>query len=419
MAGKAVRALNDIHPYQLFMLALCIFAITLVGADTLVPMDPETSVLLQYADTAVCILFLIDFVVTFIRAENRMRYMMTWGWLDLLSSIPAVDALRFGRLARLLRILRLLRAIRSARLVGQFIMAKRTESATLAAGLSVMLLIVCSSVAVLHFEMPAGGNISSAGDALWWSATTMTTVGYGDRFPITAGGRIVAVVLMAGGVGLFGTLSGLVAGWFVSPASKAATPAANVTTPVMRLGGRAPVRQIASPSAGQHTRSHDATAWLQTARELTAAARRVYDPAPPVSDLREPAGTSATAAALLAGSAIEAALKGLWVRTGHPLIVNGAYQTPLGLRSHQLKELAQHVAPLAGVPVTRDELGALGRLSTHVRDVRRYPAAPAVGESVTTARVPGAEAPGSNVLTGEDLDASLLLLTRLTEALQR
>ena len=57
---------------------------------------------------------------------------------------------------------------------------------------------------------------------MWWSISTMTTVGYGDRFPTTSEGRLIAVLLMAAGVGLFGTLSGLVAGWFLSPAAEEA-----------------------------------------------------------------------------------------------------------------------------------------------------------------------------------------------------
>jgi voltage-gated potassium channel len=99
---------------------------------------------------------------------------------------------------------------------------RRAESAALATSLLCLLLIVSGSIAVLQFDRPAGGNIVSAQDALWWAVTTMTTVGYGDRFPITSEGRLVAVVLMAAGVGAFGTLSGLVAAWFLAPAAKEA-----------------------------------------------------------------------------------------------------------------------------------------------------------------------------------------------------
>jgi voltage-gated potassium channel len=204
------------------MLVLCLFALTLLGAETLLPLDPEVAAILQYADFALCLLFLCDFVGNVIRAENKWRYLVTWGWIDLLSSIPAIDALRLGRAARLLRILRLLRAVRSARVLAQFAMAHRSQSAGLAVSLLALMLVVFSSIAILQFEMAVGGNIKTAEDAMWWSLTTMTTVGYGDRFPITSAGRVVAVLVMIAGVGLVGTLSGIMAGWFLAGDVRAA-----------------------------------------------------------------------------------------------------------------------------------------------------------------------------------------------------
>lgn len=112
-----------------------------------------------------------------------------------------------------------MRGFRSARAIAHFLASKRAESAFLASVLLTILVVVCASIAVLQFEPIAGGNIQSAEDAMWWAVSTMTTVGYGDAYPITSEGRLVAVFLMAAGVGLFGTLSGLVASWFLSPAA--------------------------------------------------------------------------------------------------------------------------------------------------------------------------------------------------------
>ena len=82
------------------------------------------------------------------------------------------------------------------------------------------LLVVFSSIAILQFETTADANIKTANDALWWAFVTITTVGYGDRYPVTPEGRIVAAVLMTAGVGLFGTFSGFVASWFLAPKTK-------------------------------------------------------------------------------------------------------------------------------------------------------------------------------------------------------
>jgi voltage-gated potassium channel len=219
-SARAAAHPDGAHPYQLFILVLSVWALLILAARAFGRLDAATRTILDYADNAVCVLFLLDFLNSFIRAPRKMHYMLTWGWIDLLSSIPAIDALRLGRAARVVRILRVLRMVRSARLIAQFVLKRRAESAFLAAALLSLLLIVCCSIAILQFEVAAGGNIANAQDAMWWAATTMTTVGYGDKYPVTAEGRVVAVFLMVAGVGVFGTFSGLVASWFLSSAAQ-------------------------------------------------------------------------------------------------------------------------------------------------------------------------------------------------------
>jgi voltage-gated potassium channel len=118
-----------------------------------------------------------------------------------------------------MRILRIMRGVKSARAIACFLSARRAESVLLASLLLTLLLVVLCSIAVLQFEIPAKGNITGARDAIWWAISTMTTVGYGNFYPTTLEGRIVAVFLMASGVGVFGTLAGLIASWFLSPAA--------------------------------------------------------------------------------------------------------------------------------------------------------------------------------------------------------
>ncbi len=207
-------------PYELFMLCLSLFALAAIATTAFVPITGESRTILQWADTLVCALFFVDFLVLFYRAPSRWRYFFTWGWVDLLSSIPSIDVLRWGRAARILRVFHLFRLIKTARVLTAFILHKRDESAFLAAVLAAILLVTCSSILILQLETAADANIKGAGDALWWSLVTLTTVGYGDRFPVTMEGRVVGVFLMVAGVGLLGTLSGLVASWFLSPAQK-------------------------------------------------------------------------------------------------------------------------------------------------------------------------------------------------------
>lgn len=199
------------------MLVLCLAALAQLGLGTLIDWSESTNAILSWADTGVCLIFFADFVYTLISRPDKLHYLRTWGWIDLLSSIPAVDPLRWGRAARVARILRVLRGVKSARAAAHFVFHRRQESAFLAAALLTMLLLVFGSIAILEFERPAGGNIVNAEDAMWWVASTMTTVGYGDLYPITTEGRLIAVMLMTSGVGTFGMLSGLVAAWFLTP----------------------------------------------------------------------------------------------------------------------------------------------------------------------------------------------------------
>jgi voltage-gated potassium channel len=199
------------------MLFLCV--VTLIGVAIQVVLRPsgEVRTVLQMADTAACGLFFLDFLVTLRRAPDRWRYMYTWGWLDLLSSIPVFDAARWGRAARLARLLRLLRGIKASVLLTEVVLLHRRRSAVLAAALTLLLALVSASVLILTVEDTAQANIRTAEDALWWATTTMTTVGYGDRYPVTTEGRVIAAALMASGVGLVGVLSGLLAAWFMEP----------------------------------------------------------------------------------------------------------------------------------------------------------------------------------------------------------
>lgn len=146
-----------------------------------------------------------------------MRYFITWGWLELLSSIPTLSITRWGRIARIVRIFRILRGLRAAKILTTVVLRHRAENSFLAASLVALLLVVFSSIAILQFETAADSNIHTAEDAIWWSFTTITTVGYGDHFPVTSEGRFVAVMLMCAGVGLFSVFSGFLASWFLAP----------------------------------------------------------------------------------------------------------------------------------------------------------------------------------------------------------
>lgn len=206
--------------YQLFMLVLCVLALAGIALQHAFRDNREIEVVLDAADYVICIAFGIDFLVSLWTAPDRLRYLVTWGWLDLLSAIPTLDPVRWARLARIARITRLLRSIRAARVLSTVIL-KRRQSTLLAASLVALVLITGSSTAILHYEISDDANIKTAENALWWAFATITTVGYGEYYPVTAEGRVIAAILMTAGVGLFGAFSAALAAWFLIPENEA------------------------------------------------------------------------------------------------------------------------------------------------------------------------------------------------------
>ncbi len=205
---------EQVGPFQLGILVLSVVALGAIAFDAFVPLPAEISKILQGVDLVACGVFFLDFVVRFNRAESKLRF-MKWGWIDLLASIPNIDVLRLGRFARVLRVIRVLRGLRSIqRLIG-VMFAHRARGGVASVAVVMFLLVVTSSIGILLCERGEQSNIKTAGDAVWWSVTTVTTVGYGDRFPVTPEGRVIAIGLMISGVGLFGALSGIVASLFL------------------------------------------------------------------------------------------------------------------------------------------------------------------------------------------------------------
>lgn len=119
-----------------------------------------------------------------------------------------------------LRPLRLLRVISFGGLVIQKVAIGRQFTITLKASLTALFLAYISAVQITVLEREVdGSNIKNFGDGLWWATTTVTTVGYGDRFPVTTEGRFLAALLMITGISLIGVITASVASWFVKMSS--------------------------------------------------------------------------------------------------------------------------------------------------------------------------------------------------------
>lgn len=210
---------KEIGILDLIVIVLSFFALGALLIDTFIKLPVETSRLLRYVDNGICIFFFAEFTYRFVKAKNKWGF-MRWGWIDLVSSIPMIEFLRVGRLLRLIRLLRILKAFKSTKKLVTHIFANKAQGALWSVFVIAVLLLIFSTIAILIVEDAPNSNIKTAEDALWWSYTTITTVGYGDKFPVTTEGRIIAMVLMTFGVGMFGTFTAYIASIFVSDNKK-------------------------------------------------------------------------------------------------------------------------------------------------------------------------------------------------------
>lgn len=167
-------------------------------------LDPDLRASFNVLSWAVWAAFAIDFAIRLWLAEHRWHYAKRH-WYDV--ALVVLPFLRPLRLLRLLAFARVLNRSVAGSLVGRV--------STYVLGVAIVA-VGLGALAVLDSEQNArGANITNYGDALWWACTTVTTVGYGDHFPITTEGRLVAVALMIVGIAMVGAVTASVAAWMI------------------------------------------------------------------------------------------------------------------------------------------------------------------------------------------------------------
>lgn len=225
MSGSSARGdRSDLKgtTYEVFVLAISILSIVNLALYAVLPWQSEAWWLVVYVDTALTIIFVIDFASRLWAAPSKRGYLFRGGGVfDLLACVPA---LRIFRLFRIVRAGRIIRRLGGRRLLGELRGSLASGTLYLVVFLGLVTLEVVGLLE-LHFEEDAAGaNIVTAGDALWWGYVTATTVGYGDQYPVTPGGRIVGFFMLTVGVALFATFSGFLANLFLSQKRRPAEP---------------------------------------------------------------------------------------------------------------------------------------------------------------------------------------------------
>lgn len=227
--AKERRELKSIG-YEIFIGILSILSI--VNLLLLYAVQEQSlDTVLTVMNAVFSVIFVADFLYRIVTAPSAAAYFFKhFGWADLLASVPLAQ-FKILRVFRLIRVFRLLRAV-GIRAVGRTLIKDRAGSSLYILLLMGTFVLEFGSLSMLRVEQGApGANITTASDALWYTIVTISTVGYGDQYPITDAGRVIGAGVIVVGVGIFGTFTGYLANFFLSPKTKEPAPPVDAADP--------------------------------------------------------------------------------------------------------------------------------------------------------------------------------------------
>jgi len=195
------------------MVVLALASAVILLYENVETLNLSTVLLLDHIDIGIALIFLSEFLIKFYASRKRWKY-FKYHWWELLASIPiSTPATQSLRLLRLLRLVRLLRLNEGVREILNYLSRFVRDTHLLAVATVWLVVVLAGASSFYWFEHVQ--NSRTFFDSLWWAVSTITTVGYGDVYPVTTAGRIVGMLLMVCGIGTTGTLTALIATFLV------------------------------------------------------------------------------------------------------------------------------------------------------------------------------------------------------------
>jgi len=218
MSKLLLKTILDDHqsrygkPFAIFIQVLVIVSIVTFSLDTLPDLSKQAHALLSIIELFIVFTFSLEYVCRILVADNKLRFIVSfYGIVDLLAILPFY--FNTGIDLRVLRVVRLFKLCRYHHATHRYYRALIIVKEELALfGLVTFALLYLSAVGIYYFEHTVQPErFQSVFDGLWWAVATLTTVGYGDIYPITAGGKVLTFIILVLGLGVVAVPSGLVA----------------------------------------------------------------------------------------------------------------------------------------------------------------------------------------------------------------
>ncbi|MDH7914557.1 ion transporter [Winogradskyella sp. SYSU M77433] len=217
---KSIVKYNDnklSKSFAFFIQFLIILSVITFSVETLPNLKPQTKVILNSIEVFCVIIFTVEYVARIYVSDKKLKFIFSFfGLIDLLAILPfylsfGID-LRSLRVLRMFRLFRLLKLARYNRAMRHFAKAMVVAKEQIILFMAItLILIYFAAVGIYYFENEAQPeHFSSIFDSLWWSIVTLTTVGYGDVYPITVGGRIFTFFILLIGLGIVAIPTGII-----------------------------------------------------------------------------------------------------------------------------------------------------------------------------------------------------------------
>jgi voltage-gated potassium channel len=207
--------------FDLSIQALILASIVIFSLETLPSLDETTVKVLGFLEILCLVIFSLEYFLRIVVAKEKRKFIFSfWGMIDLLAILPfylvtlgvTVDLIML-RSFRLLRLVKILRFGRYQQSLLRFNLAIKIGKEDLFLALaSTFIMLLVASFGIYQFENPAQPDqFRSVFDSLWWALSTLTTVGYGDIYPITVGGKIFTGIILMIGLGIVALPAGIIA----------------------------------------------------------------------------------------------------------------------------------------------------------------------------------------------------------------